>query len=398
MPLHFEFRTRSIGLQRVHVFAWSGGTFLAELALEVSVSSGGDTVDAPTKAAPMTQVNSNAGEVTLQVLQVGDGYLFQFLSEPFISEATSTGSFAADPDITAEQAIAQMHDLAADESPYSENMARKALRARGMALWNKLVPADIRDHFWQLRPSIKSFSIAAQKDTIPWEMLYPAQGSTEEGFLVEQFPVTRRVHNQPRIPYVNLDGVRFVVPPHAPSDAVTEVNAIQRIVGSDRGPASVISDLNQLLGLVEDGHLGLTHFACHNTYDLKKGGSSIAMGGGPFVPDLLEPAVSRTSLATNRPLVFINACRSAGAAPHYTQTIGWAQQFMAAGAGAFIGTLWDVRSDSARTFAEAFYHAMKSGQTLGEAAKQARLTTARHSSDPTWLAYTVYGDPAALTR
>jgi hypothetical protein len=265
-----------------------------------------------------------------------------------------------------------------------------------MGLWDNLVPEEIREQFWQLRPHIKSFSIATERDMIPWEMLYPTAGSTEEGFLVEQFPVTRRVYNQPRLPYVNLGGARFVVPPNPPSDAVSEVDAIQRIVGDSAEPAPVISDLEELLNLVEEGQLGLTHFACHNTYNLSKGGSSIAMSGGPFVPRLLQPAVGRTSLAATRPLVFINACRSAGAAPHYTQTIGWAQQFMAAGAGAFIGTLWDVRSDSARTFAEAFYHAMKSGQTLGQAAQQARLSTARHSSDPTWLAYTVYGDPTAL--
>jgi CHAT domain-containing protein len=94
-------------------------------------------------------------------------------------------------------------------------------------------------------------------------------------------------------------------------------------------------------------------------------------------------------------LVFINACRSAGVIPEYTQMMGWAQQFMAAGAGAFVGTLWAVRSEAACAFAEAFYHALTSGSPLGEAARTARIDASRNSSDATWLAYTVYGDPTA---
>jgi len=38
--------------------------------------------------------------------------------------------------------------------------------------------------------------------------------------------------------------------------------------------------------------------------------------------------------------------------------MGWASQFMAAGAGAFLGTLWPVRSSRASVFAEAFYAAL----------------------------------------
>ena len=118
------------------------------------------------------------------------------------------------------------------------------------------------------------------------------------------------------------------------------------------------------------------------------------MGGGPFVPGLLNRAVTTHSLAQRSPLVFINGCRSAGAIPEYTSLMGWAGQFMSAGAGAFIGTLWAVRSDSALAFAEAFYDALLTGQTLGLAVRAARLATAA-DSDPTWLASTVYGDPTA---
>jgi CHAT domain-containing protein len=94
--------------------------------------------------------------------------------------------------------------------------------------------------------------------------------------------------------------------------------------------------------------------------------------------------------------VFLNACRTAGDIPGLIQLMGWARQFMGAGAGAFIGSLWAVRSSSAKTFAEAFYHAMvKDLMPLGAASLRARQAISGDPGDPTWLAYTVYGNPSA---
>ncbi len=81
------------------------------------------------------------------------------------------------------------------------------------------------------------------------------------------------------------------------------------------------------------------------------------------------------------------------------QMMGWARQFMGAGAGAFIGSLWAVRSGSAKIFADAFYHGLVTeGASLGVASLHARQAIAADSGDPTWLAYTVYGNPSATIR
>ena len=147
--------------------------------------------------------------------------------------------------------------------------------------------------------------------------------------------------------------------------------------------------------MVNGDHVGATHFACHNTFTIDGGGSSIDMVGGPFVPDLLNEAAERRTMSSTNPLIFLNSCRTAGAAPQFMRTVGWADQFMAAGAGAFIGTLWPVRSSSASAFAEAFYRELIGGASLGAASRQARLSI-RRDDDPTWLAYSVYGDPRAI--
>jgi hypothetical protein len=79
--------------------------------------------------------------------------------------------------------------------------------------------------------------------------------------------------------------------------------------------------------------------------------------------------------------------------------IGWAGEFMGAGAGAFIGSLWPVRSAAAQTFAAEFYGALVGERkTLGAASLKARQAIAADEGDPTWLAYTVYGNPSATVE
>jgi CHAT domain-containing protein len=144
-----------------------------------------------------------------------------------------------------------------------------------------------------------------------------------------------------------------------------------------------------------DAAPSVLHFACHNAFT-EKGGSVITLEGGPLRPSDLAIAVQRKGLAAISPLVFLNACRTAGDIPGLMQLMGWARQFMGAGAGAFIGSLWAVRSSSAKTFAEAFYGAMvRDRMPLGAASLRARQAISGDPGDPTWLAYTVYGNPSA---
>jgi CHAT domain-containing protein len=137
------------------------------------------------------------------------------------------------------------------------------------------------------------------------------------------------------------------------------------------------------------------HFACHNAFT-DAAGSRVSLEGGPLYPSDLAVAVQKRRMAEASPLVFFNACRTAGEIPGLIQMMGWAKQFMGAGAGAFIGSLWAVRSSSAKTFADAFYRTLVcEGSPLGEASLQARRAIAADAGDPTWLAYTIYGNPSA---
>lgn len=173
------------------------------------------------------------------------------------------------------------------------------------------------------------------------------------------------------------------------------MEAVHAIVEGTQTPPAVVRGGVELSDILEGGdRKGLLHFACHNAFSPAEGGSRITMEDGPFFPEMLLGTVKRRTLEVDRPLVFINACHSASRAPSCTSMMGWAEQFMKAGAGAFIGTQWPVRSASAQVSAEAFYAAMVDGETLGDAAYKAREAIVA-DADPTWLAYTTYGDPGA---
>ena len=93
----------------------------------------------------------------------------------------------------------------------------------------------------------------------------------------------------------------------------------------------------------------------------------------------------------------MNACNSGAASPLWVGSTSWAGRFLMAGAGAFIGSFWQVRDGPARDFAASFYTAARSGQTLGQAMRRARAEI-RQSGDPTRLAYTFFGDADATLQ
>jgi hypothetical protein len=289
--------------------------------------------------------------------------------------------------------------MSANESRYSSSaLVRNRIRNLGAQLWADVVPEAIRHQFWDQGERIRLFTIASDMDTVPWEFLYPVDGETDNGFLVEQFPVVRRVYGQGRKRILRLDsGAAYIVPPGSPANAMAEVDGIRGIFPVNIRNRGVHASLAEFIGPLEAAP-SVLHFACHNAFT-EKNGSVITLEDGPLRPSDLAIAVQRKRLAAISPLVFLNACRTAGDVPGLVQLMGWARHFMGAGAGAFIGSLWAVRSSSAKTFAEAFYSALvRDRMPLGAASLRARQAISRDQGDPTWLAYTVYGNPSGVDR
>jgi Protein kinase domain/CHAT domain len=395
-PVRFRFLAGPVGLHTVAIRAFAGGTCLGELSLQISVETGAMLEEGRPQAAPMTGLAAEPGEVTLQVSRTADGgYSFQLLSEA-LYPVVLIDRLAGDPASVVAKIVAELRMMAGGESPYATPAhARNRLRALGTELWADVVPEAIRRQFWAQRDRIRLFTVATDMDTVPWELVYPVDLENEDGFLVEQFPVVRRVYGQGRVRTLRLDsGAGFIVPPRAPANALDEVNAVRGILPANVADRGVEAGLSQVLSLL-DAMPSVLHFAGHNAFS-EEAGSVISLEGGPLRPDDLAYARQKRAFAAVSPLVFLNGCRTAGEVAGFSQMNGWAEKFMGAGAGAFIGSLWAVRSSSARVFAEEFYRELVTWkQPLGTASLRARQAIAADGGDPTWLAYTVYGNPSA---
>jgi CHAT domain-containing protein len=389
----FELRADEPGVRTVSVTAWIGGSYLGELRIDVTAER-----DQPAgmhrDALAEVTAEPTEGAVSLVVRfdPRQNAYRFEFRDEDNPDEVTS--HLAYEPGPRVEQLVAGLDDLAKGRSGHSADQARNYLVQSGAALWSELIPPQLREQFWDRQHRIGQLTILADKDAVPWELLYPMDPGHNAGFLVEQFPVTRAIFGRRPVRRLSLWPARFVLPEGSLPEAQAEIDAMRQSLDPGQPLGEVVSALTPLQDLIANGDFGLLHFACHNTYS-PADGSSIKLGNVQFTPTLMTTAAINEALARSAPTVFINACRSAGLNATYNRLEGWASKFLDAGAAAFIGTLWAVSDGAAREFAQELYGRLQEGSSLGEAVKCARGAAASQPDDPTWLAYTVYGDPRA---
>jgi CHAT domain len=397
-PVMFELLADAPGPRQVSITAWAGGSYLGELVIDITAERDlrpGGQRDRDVQAQISTESAEGSVSLVVRYDPVQNAYCFEFRDEDNPGEVRS--DLAYDPAPLVEQLVANLDDLAKGRTGYSAGQARDYLRNEGARLWHELVPQTLREQFWERQHRIRQLTILTDKDAVPWELLYPMDRGHDAGFLVEQFPVTRAIFGRRAPRTLNLRPSWFVLPDGSPPEARYEIEAMRRLLDPGQRASEVISELDQLRSLIADGNFGLLHFACHNTYD-PAGGSSIRLGDVPFTPTLLTTAEITQALADAAPTIFMNACRSAGLVAAYNRLDGWATSFLKAGAAAFIGSLWAVTDGAAREFAEELYGQLQAGSSLGKAAMNARQAVAGQADDPTWLAYTVYGNPRATVR
>jgi hypothetical protein len=390
--VHFSLQADAPGPHYVSVLAILDGTHLGTLTAEVTVEQ-----DSPT--GPSRRVRSEVGmepvpgAVSLMARYAPNEklYRFQFIADDFPSEIRHP--LDMDPEGSIRELIRVLDDLAQGRRRFSGARARFFLANKGTELWQNLVPDQLRRQFWQRQATISQLTILADNDLVPWEMLYPKDTGHDHGFLVEQFPVTRAIFDRSQVRRLRLRPARFVLPPSSPPQAVKEVETLCELLGETSADA-VVTELSALLDLLEIGDFGVLHFACHNIYDPVTG-SAIKFGKELFTPDLLTWIAEEKMLDDSAPLVFVNACRAGGLAVSYNKLEGWATKFMKAGAAAFVGSQWAVADETAPEFAFHFYRQLLAERCLGEAVMSARKAISENEADPTWLAYSLYGDPRA---
>ena len=395
----FDLEAADEGVHLLQVAAFVGGTYLGVLEIQVAVDADVATGVAVERSATVGGRASDPGEVSLLIHYDPDRAVYRYQLIDWggdVPEEATSQQLLQTPSAAVSALVTQLNALARGTSPWDAKTTENWLKNQGIALWNGFIPEALQKEFWARRDRITRMTIVSSGDPVPWELLYPfGEPDDDAGFLVDQFPVARRLYGDRPETRLRLSTANLVRSGGDTLAAVqTEVDGITRLLTAHSVPSKTIGDLTGLLQLFESGDFGLLHFSCHNTFEAAAPNASrILLEGQPFEPVFLEQHAERFRSAA--PLVFMNACRTDGQAPLYTTLDGWALRFLKAGAGAFVGSLWEVVDSSASAYAHEFYRAILDGDTLGVAASKARAAIRDVAGDPTWLAYTLYGDPAA---
>lgn len=278
----------------------------------------------------------------------------------------------------------------------------EALRSRGAFLAEQLLRPDLRKVLSSLRHHVKTLQIVSDDPWIPWEILRieesPESQEVDGPFLAEAFALTRWIHPIRQTGYLPLSRIAAVVPRDSDlAHAEAEWEDLRALAGTGRQVERIPARLREIEEAFRAGIYDGWHFTGHgffreNVPDL----SHILLEQDErLTPFHLGGKAKR--MGVTRPLVFLNACHTGQSGLSLTDVGGWAPHFLRAGAGAFIGSLWPIRDSRSRDFARVFYAGFMGGLPLAEAVQAARQAI-RSETDPTWLAYTVFGHPLAVCR
>ncbi len=319
---------------------------------------------------------------------------------------------AQDPFAFLEHQFERLSDLAArDENatPAALAEATAAVTAIGEALWDQVVPDLFKAGCWpeikrlRARGVVRSLVITSDEPWIPWEIVKPytrdevTEGEESEPFWAEQFEMARWLAGRAASERTAVLAARLVAPDLDLAYVEQEKQAFDALGARGVRVAPPLRTRTELRALLAEGGAQLIHVSAHGSFDAAAPGRAhLTLQDGPFTADELSPSAT-AGLRKARPLVFLNACSVGRLGLSLTGLGGWAERLIQTGrVGAFVGTLWEVNDRLAAAFAVEFYRRLFDGATLGQALQAARLhVRTLDPANPTWLAYTLYGDPNA---
>jgi hypothetical protein len=295
-------------------------------------------------------------------------------------------------------------------NPAPKRAAGDELMTIGQTLFVDLFPAALQSEYWRLKElreagTVRSLLITSDEPWIPWELVKPyaydeeAGGAQHDGYLAETFLLSRWLVTKRSPPAsVTITSARLVAPRLNLPSVAREGHFFARLETERQIPVGApLRRLADVLHATRTGPLQLLHIAAHGDFSAPTPDESpIQLEGN----EVLRPGdlVGSNGEAVRRAVVFLNACHTAQLDFALTGLGGWATRLVRdLGVSAFIGTLWRVQDELAAEFAIHFYERLRDGQTLGEALHAARLhLKGLAPANPTWLAYTLYGDPAGM--
>jgi hypothetical protein len=308
--------------------------------------------------------------------------------------------------------LSNLARLAAKQrTPGQRDKVVRDLADIGGNLYAELIPPKLKREYRALRAKHRgaNLTITTNDPWIPWEIVRPVEYDFDgtllydDAPLCESFRLARWVAGKAapqRLEFLNA----VVVQPERDLPAARterEYFAALRAVHPDRAAALALYTVEDTLSSFTAGQTRVYHFACHGNFDLTDpNDSALKLTDGDLTPSQIT-GDRMAGLSRARPIVFVNACHSGERAIGLTRLGGWAERFIAAGASAFIGSLWEINDSLASRFAVEFYNRIlgldaHTRLPIGEAFRQARLVLkALDPANPTWLAYVLYANPRA---
>ena len=277
-----------------------------------------------------------------------------------------------------------------------------------------LLPESIRSAIWDHREELDQMALYTPVAKWPWEMCClssPSKDFPPDRQFLGDRGLIRRWYNHEAPRRIDVSGPRVICAPDYTTAAGRQLRHGRneaRQLTSTHGFVAGATSVDALDEFMNGGRFAMFHFAGHSvmspglgnrpslvmSYPRFSGEDSTTLESG-FTPH----NVTRRSASQRRPLVFLNACTTGG---QLESAVGWPirgfpEAFMEAGAGAFIGTHWEVEDGPAARFASRFYEEfLGNRRSLAESTIAARSESTAEGWSPTPLAYVVYGHPAAV--
>jgi CHAT domain len=399
-PILFRLKAVEPGEHRLEITAWKGAAHIAGMTLTIRVDATALAADGLTvQTTPVAMRQPVPGEYTLLIhfQAAQQTYNFRLLGEDLGDGIEAAGIPLTDSRRAQYEGLRNsLNAQARNESGYDSLQQSFWLKGFGKNFADCVVPPIIQSTLRRIRGKIRQLTIMNDGDDLPWELLYidNPDAADVEGFFIAELPgaCRWRFGAPPPAKIIAIPSI-LVHPEGSPAYTADEITQLQQLFPSAR----IIETMKDLIVLIQEGQFGMLHFAAHNKdasgYD---GGSYIPFGQTRFDQNLFTGAVRANAYRSSQPLIFMNACTSAGGSSLFTEVFSWADRYIRSGAGSFIGSLWEIADQSAPVFALAFYKTLKKGDTLGEAMQAGReAVRALDPGDPTRLAYTLYGNPQA---
>lgn len=271
-------------------------------------------------------------------------------------------------------------------------------------VWNSFLSTGAKEFLFE-RANVnepRTLLIETGEPWIPWEMASVTTNlddgtAVQKGHLCELFDVAReagRAAAQFEVGRIGWVCVRDSNLTAATMDRQAIENATKT------APSPRLEDIKANPTMLKlafaSGEFDMFHFVGHGATQLGRefGASVLQLEKGLRFPSIAIVSSVIEGLMKRRPFVFLNTCNAGAQRLEFGKTAGWAEKFMEGGAGAFLGCHWAVTDELAGAFAMAFYAEIQAGHPIAKAVRIARQAI-RKEGDPTWLAYTLHGNPNA---